>query len=82
LDDQELAICSNYKNVLTGKRTSLRHISASRKYQSIINIQGFAVDTESSYWLQIVLEKSTESSLLIRVKQRLNSFDKSDIVEA
>jgi hypothetical protein len=45
-----------------------------RKYQEVINIRGFAVDVESSRWLQAVLEKSIEPTLLVRVKQRFATF--------
>jgi hypothetical protein len=75
-DEQELATCSDYKNVLS-EHTFFSETYV-RNYQAMINVQGFAVDAESSYWLQIVLEKSTELSLLTRVKQCLNSFDKPE----
>jgi hypothetical protein len=71
-NESELAMCSDFKNLLSDYM--LFDEGYIRKYQEVINIRGFAVDVESSRWLQAVLEKSIEPTLLVRVKQRFANF--------
>jgi hypothetical protein len=73
-DEVELSQCS-YRNLLTHyNMVQLDHV---REYQSLINLRGFDVDRESDNWLLTVLEKSTEDSLLIRLKQSLAALHPS-----
>jgi hypothetical protein len=71
-DDSELAQCGEFKSLLTDY--TLFDEQYIRTYQHVVNVHGFSVDVESSRWLQTVLEKSMEPTLLVRVKQRLASF--------
>jgi hypothetical protein len=71
-DESQLAQCGTFKNLLTD--FTLLDEGYVRTYQEVINVQGFAVDVESCRWLQSMLEKSIEPTLLVRVKQRLASF--------
>jgi hypothetical protein len=67
-DEVELSQCT-YRNLLT--HYNVIHIDQVRDYQSMINLRGFDVDRESDNWLMTVLEKSTEDTLLVRLKQSL-----------
>jgi hypothetical protein len=71
-DESELAQCGEFKNLLTDY--TIFDEQYIRTYQEVVNVRGFSVDVESSRWLQTVLEKSIEPTLLVRVKQRLASF--------
>jgi hypothetical protein len=71
-NESELAMCTDFKNLLSDYMVfDERYV---RKYQEVVNVRGFAVDVESSRWLQAVLEKSMEPTLLVRVKQRFSTF--------
>jgi hypothetical protein len=71
-DESELAQCGEFKSLLTDY--TIFDEQYIRTYQEVVNVRGFSVDVESSRWLQTVLEKSIEPTLLVRVKQRLASF--------
>jgi hypothetical protein len=71
-DKSELSYCHNFVNLLTDY-ASLDPEQV-KSYQSLINLQCGDTDVESSEWLRMVLEKSTESTLLVSVKQTMKSF--------
>jgi hypothetical protein len=71
-DETELAQSTTFRNLLAD--FNLLDEGYVREYQAVINVQGFAVDVESCRWMQSMLEKSMEPTLLVRVKQRLASF--------
>jgi hypothetical protein len=70
-------MCTEFKNLLSDYM--LFDEGYVRQYQEVVNVRGFAVDVESSRWLQAVLEKSIEPTLLIRVKQCLATFSIKEV---
>jgi hypothetical protein len=75
-NETELAQCSNFKDLLTNY--TFFSEGYVRTYQAVINVQGFDIDTESSAWMQATLEKSIDPPLLVRIKQRLSSFQPTE----
>jgi hypothetical protein len=71
-DKSELGYCRHFVNLLTD-HASLDPEQV-KSYQSLINLQCGDTDVESSEWLLKVLEKSTERTLLVTVKQTMKNF--------
>ena len=72
-DEMQVTQCREFTNVLTHfAGVSVEMVA---DFQQMLNTRGFNEDIESSDWLQQVVEKSTDPTLLIQVKQTLNSYD-------
>ncbi|KAL3764830.1 hypothetical protein ACHAWO_006014 [Cyclotella atomus] len=71
LDYQELQNCSTSKDLTNVEVCRDTDFDSVCQYMELINRDGSSVDVETSEWIQVKLEKSTETVLLQQVKQSL-----------
>ena len=72
LDDQAMAQCTEYDNLLTS--FNIFSEERVRDYQRTLNLRGFKIDIDGCEWLQTMLEASIEPGLLVRLQQSMNVF--------
>lgn len=71
LDYQQLQRCTTSKDLTNVEVCRDAEFDSVCQYMELINRDGSAVDVETSEWIQIKLEKSTDTTLLQQVKQSL-----------
>lgn len=71
LDYQELQKCTTSKDLTNVEVCRDTELDSVCQYMELINRDGSSVDVETSEWIQVKLEKSTETVLLQQVKQSL-----------